>query len=279
MIELTYKEKEDIPTTKDIPHVLLVMADNRFGDYLKTALSGEFDILLQKKLDIPALTTINKKPDAIIIDENVDGTCGDELCLRIKTEETIAAIPVILLIEYNDDKSYISHAASKADRLEPRTTDIYRLRTDIHMLINSYLFLAKRTNRMLANTTHMLPEAMEKDEDNLIFINKVRELLENNLSTEGYTIDMLCSTMGMSRTVFYHKIKEVTGRPPVEYMLTFKMERAKMLLKSGRHSIAEIADMLGYCDAKYFGRKFKDYYHICPTGYLKKIEQAPAVNS
>lgn len=52
-----------------------------------------------------------------------------------------------------------------------------------------------------------------------------------------------------------------------------------MLLKSGRHSIAEIADMLGYCDAKYFGRKFKDYYHICPTGYLKKIEQAPAVNS
>ena len=222
---------------------------------------------------------INKKPDAIIIDENVDGTCGDELCLRIKTEETIAAIPVILLIEYNDNKSYISHAASKADRLEPRTTDIYRLRTDIHMLINSYLFLAKRTNRMLANTTHMLPEAMEKDEDNLIFINKDRELLENNLSTEGYTIDMLCSTMGMSRTVFYHKIKEVTGRPPVEYMLTFKMERAKMLLKSGRHSIAEIADMLGYCDAKYFGRKFKDYYHICPTGYLKKIEQAPAVNS
>ena len=274
-----YKEKEDIPTTKDIPHILLVMADNRFGDYLKTALSGEFNILLQKKLDIPALTTINKKPDAIIIDENVDGTCGDELCLRIKTEETIAAIPVILLIEYNDNKSYISHAASKADRLEPRTTDIYRLRTDIHMLINSYLFLAKRTNRMLANTTHMLPEAMEKDEDNLIFINKVRELLENNLSTEGYTIDMLCSTMGMSRTVFYHKIKEVTGRPPVEYMLTFKMERAKMLLKSGRHSIAEIADMLGYCDAKYFGRKFKDYYHICPTGYLKKIEQAPAVNS
>ena len=60
-----YKEKEDIPTTKDIPHILLVMADNRFGDYLKTALSGEFDILLQKKLDIPALTTINKKPDAI----------------------------------------------------------------------------------------------------------------------------------------------------------------------------------------------------------------------
>ena len=35
--------------------------------------------------------------------------------------------------------------------------------------------------------------------------------------------------------------------------------------------LPEIAGMLGYCDAKYFGKKFKDFYHVCPTDYIKSI--------
>jgi len=87
---------------------------------------------------------------------------------------------------------------------------------------------------------------------------------------EGYTIEMLSASMGMSRTSFYNKMKEVTGKPPVEYMLTFKMERAKTLLASGRYNVTEIAGMLGYCDDKYFGKKFKSFYHVCPTKFIKE---------
>ncbi|WP_241217598.1 helix-turn-helix domain-containing protein [Bacteroides gallinarum] len=49
------------------------------------------------------------------------------------------------------------------------------------------------------------------------------------------------------------------------------MNRAKELLLTQQYSITEIATMLGYCDAKYFGRKFKDFYHVCPTKYLEGI--------
>lgn len=266
-----YLNREVQECNENTPYILLVMTDRIFGEYLQTALASEFKILLQKNFDMSKLISVKEKPDAIIIDENVNGICGDEFCSRIKSEEATAAIPVILLVEYNDNRSYLSHTGSGADRVELRTVGICRLKADIHMLINSCLLLRKQANRMLADSVHILSETIEKDDDNLFFIDKVRELLEENLATEGYTIDILTASMGMSRTAFYYKMKEVTGQPPVEYMLTYKMKRAKVLLASGKYNVTEIAGMLGYCDAKYFGKKFKSFYHVCPTGYLKKM--------
>lgn len=263
-------KKEGTSTTRNLPRVLLVMADNMFGNYLQSALSGEFDILLRETLDIPELVSTEEKPDAIVIDENVNGTCGDELCSCIKAEEMTLAIPVILLVEYGDSRDYLSHVGSGADRLELRTIGICRLKTDIHMLISSCTILRKGANRMLADTIHMLPQAVGKEDDNFLFISKVRKLIEENMAMQGYTIDSLCAGIGMSRTRFYNKMKELTGKYPREYVSTFKMERAKELLASGCYSVTEVADMLGYCDAKYFGKKFKGFYNVCPTKFIKE---------
>lgn len=128
---------------------------------------------------------------------------------------------------------------------------------------------------MFVDTVSVVPETVDKEDDSLVFINKVRELLEKNLTVEGYTIDMLCAGIGMSRTNFYYKMKELTGKSPVEYMFAFKMEKAKILLASQRYNVTEIAGMLGYCDAKYFGKKFKSFYHVCPTRYMKEPTDNP----
>ena len=84
-------------------------------------------------------------------------------------------------------------------------------------------------------------------------------------------IDKLSIDIGMSRTAFYSRIREITGNPPENYIYSFKMDRALKLLASQQYTVSEIAGMLGYCDAKYFGKKFKDFYHVCPTDYIKSI--------
>lgn len=265
-----FSKKEGSAMAGELPHIWLVIADETFGNYLQTALSGEFAISLRGTLDMQKLVSAKEKPDAIVIDENVSGTCGDELCSRIKAEEVTAVIPVILLVDNDDSKSYRSHIGSGANRLELRTTSTCRLRTNIHMLISSCTLLRKQTNRMLADTVHILPQKVEKDDDSLFFISKVRKLIEKNLATQGYTINNLCADAGMSRTGFYNRMKEVTGQYPTEYVLTFKMEKAKMLLSSGLYSVTEVAEMVGYCDAKYFGKKFKAFFHACPTRFIKE---------
>lgn len=89
-------------------------------------------------------TVVRQNPDAIIIDDNVNGTNGDTLSFRIKTDKMIGYIPVVLLIRAFDNESYLSHLGSGADRLELRTESICRLRANIRMLVENRMVLRER---------------------------------------------------------------------------------------------------------------------------------------
>ena len=268
-------DKDDTPNakTKDTSHILLVMADGAFRNYLRKALSRYFQISVLKDPDLLKDTVVRQNPDAIIIDDNVNGTNGDALCFRIKTDKMIGYIPVVLLIRAFDNESYLSHLGSGADRLELRTESICRLR-NIRMLVENRMVLRERVKLFLSDAVFpMVPtkEEMETENTDQIFMDKVNKILEKNLSTDKYTIDKLSIDIGMSRTAFYSRIREITGNPPENYIYSFKMDRALKLLASQQYTVSEIAGMLGYCDAKYFGKKFKDFYHVCPTDYIKSI--------
>ena len=269
-------DKDDTPNakTKDTSHILLVMADGAFRNYLRKALSRYFQISVLKDPDLLKDTVVRQNPDAIIIDDNVNGTNGDALSFRIKTDKMIGYIPVVLLIRAFDNESYLSHLGSGADRLELRTESICRLRANIRMLVENRMVLRERVKLFLSDAVFpMVPtkEEMETENTEQIFMDKVNKILEKNLSTDKYTIDKLSIDIGMSRTAFYSRIREITGNPPENYIYSFKMDRALKLLASQQYTVSEIAGMLGYCDAKYFGKKFKDFYHVCPTDYIKSI--------
>lgn len=269
-------DKDDTPNakTKDTSHILLVMADGAFRNYLRKALSRYFQISVLKDPDLLKDTVVRQNPDAIIIDDNVNGTNGDALCFRIKTDKMIGYIPVVLLIRAFDNESYLSHLGSGADRLELRTESICRLRANIRMLVENRMVLRERVKLFLSDAVFpMVPtkEEMETENTDQIFMDKVNKILEKNLSTDKYTIDKLSIDIGMSRTAFYSRIREITGNPPENYIYSFKMDRALKLLASQQYTVSEIAGMLGYCDAKYFGKKFKDFYHVCPSDYIKSI--------
>ena len=269
-------DKDDTPNakTKDTSHILLVMADGAFRNYLKKALSRYFQISALEDPDLLKDTVVRQNPDAIIIDDNVNGTNGDTLSFRIKTDKMIGYIPVVLLIRAFDNESYLSHLGSGADRLELRTESICRLRANIRMLVENRMVLHERVKLFLSDAVFpMVPtkEEMETENTDQIFMDKVNKILEKNISTDKYTIDKLSIDIGMSRTAFYSRIREITGNPPENYIYSFKMDRALKLLASQQYTVSEIAGMLGYCDAKYFGKKFKDFYHVCPTDYIKSI--------
>lgn len=269
-------DKDDTPNakTKDTSHILLVMADGAFRNYLKKALSRYFQISALEDPDLLKDTVVRQNPDAIIIDDNVNGTNGDTLSFRIKTDKMIGYIPVVLLIRAFDNESYLSHLGSGADRLELRTESICRLRANIRMLVENRMVLRERVKLFLSDAVFpMVPtkEEMETENTDQIFMDKVNKILEKNISTDKYTIGKLSIDIGMSRTAFYSRIREITGNPPENYIYSFKMDRALKLLASQQYTVSEIAGMLGYCDAKYFGKKFKDFYHVCPTDYIKSI--------
>lgn len=251
------------------PHLLFIIADKTLSNYLLRRFSSKYrTTLLENPEHLTKLLT-TQKPDIIIIDETVNGIYGDEICSQIKSMEGLADVPVILLINSLNIENYRAHTACGADRLELRTTNINKLKADIRTLIDKHIACCESPTNQFNKETDA--SSMEDEEtDNEEFLMKVNRLIEKNFSTEKYTIAQLSKDIGMSKTRFSNKIKEITKMPPSTYILAFKMDKARELLLRQEYSITEIATFLGFCDAKYFTKKFKECNNHTPSDYVKK---------
>ena len=87
---------------------------------------------------------------------------------------------------------------------------------------------------------------------------------------EDFSIDTLAMEMAMSRSVFFKKIKSLTGQNPQEFIRDIRMKRAATLLREDKYSIGEIAYLTGFPNAKYFSTAFKKYYGCSPSTFIDK---------
>jgi len=76
--------------------------------------------------------------------------------------------------------------------------------------------------------------------------------------------------MALGRTVFFNKLKGLTGLSPVEYIRDVRIKRAAELLLDGRYNITEVTYMVGMNDSRYFAKCFKTAYGVTPTEYKKQ---------
>lgn len=102
--------------------------------------------------------------------------------------------------------------------------------------------------------------------ENPVFVDTVTKHLLNHISDSRFTIDCLCKEMAMSRTMFYVKLKSYTGKSPQEFIRIVRLERAAVLLRSGHH-VGNVAEEVGFDNAKYFSTAFKKYFGISPSKF------------
>lgn len=108
--------------------------------------------------------------------------------------------------------------------------------------------------------------AATAEKENAAFVDTVTKLLLNHISDSEFTIDRLCKEMAMSRTMFYVKLKSYTGKSPQEFIRIVRLERAAVLLRSG-HKVGNVAEEVGFDNAKYFSTVFKKYFGVSPSKY------------
>ena len=77
--------------------------------------------------------------------------------------------------------------------------------------------------------------------------------------------------MKLGRTVFYRKLRGVTGYSPNEYLRVVRMKKAaELLLSEDNLTVAEVSYKVGISDPFYFSKCFKEKYHVTPQAYRKE---------
>ena len=260
---------EACPT--DAPQILIVEDNPDLRQFLRQSLASKYRIK-EAENGKEALELIGQQaPDLVISDIMMPEMRGDEMCQTLKSNIETSHIPVILLTALGDRESILHGLEIKADNYVVKPFDMDILKANIASVLANKEFLRQRFAQLNYRTEDLPPEVKEApglslDKDFLI---KATELVKKNLGKE-FNVDDLCMEMGMSRSSLYNKIKALTDRSPSDFVRQIRMTEAAALLKSKKYTVAEVSDMMGYSDPKYFTDIFKKHYGMTPSAYMKQ---------
>ena len=88
----------------------------------------------------------------------------------------------------------------------------------------------------------------------------------------SWTVPELAREAGLSRSAFFARFNTIVGIAPMGYLLNWRMTLAKHMLRSGRHSIAEISEKTGYGSASAFSTAFARHAGSPPARYARAGE-------
>lgn len=215
-------------------------------------------------------------PDIIISDVMMPEKDGIEMMKDLRREMTTSHIPLILLtaktaiesklegLEYGAD-DYITKPFS-ATYLKARVKNILLRRQKLQELYRMKLMNAGSGTFSVEETQEeaKVPEMSPNDRK---FMDKLMDLMEKNMDNGDLIVDDLVQEMAVSRSVFFKKLKTLTGLAPVEFIKEIRINRAVQLIETGEFSMTQIAYMVGINDPRYFSKCFKQKMGMTPTEY------------
>ena len=100
-------------------------------------------------------------------------------------------------------------------------------------------------------------------------LDRVNARIEANLSNGKYSVEELSSDVSLSRVHLYRKMKNMLGVSPSRYMRDYRLKKAAEILSREDIRINDLADTVGFEDAHYFVKCFKEKYGVSPNRYAK----------
>ncbi len=89
---------------------------------------------------------------------------------------------------------------------------------------------------------------------------------------KAWSIGELASEVGMSRSAFAGRFKELVGEAPMQYLTRWRMHRAAYYLRTEQLNIPQVADRVGYESDATFAKAFKRYIGTSPAAYRRSEE-------
>lgn len=248
----------------NLPSLLLVEDNEDFRYYLKDNLKSAYRIYEATNGAEGLNKALALMPDLIVSDIMMPVMSGIELCRKVKGESRVSHTPVILLTARSSEEQKLEGLECGADDYitKPFSFDILQLR--IKHLIQQRELLHKNFKKLIEVKASDVKVASLDEK----LIRKAVESVEANISDAGFTVEDLSRELGVSRVHLYKKLLALTGKTPLEFIRSIRLQQAAQLLEKSQLSVAEVAYQVGFNNPKYFARYFKEEFQVLPSAYL-----------
>jgi AraC family transcriptional regulator len=106
-------------------------------------------------------------------------------------------------------------------------------------------------------------------------LHRIRDYIHDHLSV-AITLEALAATAHLSPYHFARTFKATTGLPPYQYVLQCRVEQARALLTAGKHSIGEVAQMVGFASQSHLTQHVRKAFGVTPGALLPKRKNRQA---
>jgi signal transduction histidine kinase/DNA-binding response OmpR family regulator len=265
-IQKNYVKSEDLVLDESNRPILLVVEDSPdLVEYLTAILKDEYHLEVASNGKEGLQKAFEFIPDIILSDVMMPEMDGIAMLEKLKGDHRTSHIPVVMLTAKAD-------IASKLVGLE-RGADDYLAKPfneeELHVRLKKLVELRKVLRQRYASM-----EAFPKTDDNAIkmedaFILKIRNIMETHLDNDQFGITKLCKEIGMSRAQLYRKFKSLTDKTVNEYLMNFRLYKAKEMLLNTDLNVSEVAYEVGFKNLSHFSRAFRQAFGQNPSGIKK----------
>jgi YesN/AraC family two-component response regulator len=227
---------------------------------LYSADNGEEGLKLTKK----------HMPDLVISDIAMEGIDGLELCRKIKENDNLSHIPVILLTASKNPETHLQGISDGADDYITKPFDDDILVARVESLLRSRSNLRKYflDSITLKENTQKVPAEYQE------ILKKCIAIIEANIHKRDFTIKNFATQMGMSHRTLYTKIKIISGQTLNAFIRSVRIRRAAMLMLTENMNITQASVEVGFEDPKYFRQQFVKLFGMTPSEYIKKYKNS-----
>jgi DNA-binding response OmpR family regulator/anti-sigma regulatory factor (Ser/Thr protein kinase) len=281
-VERKIPEETSLPVPDEMPadreeskekrrSILLVEDDADLRAFVRMTLEEEYTVMEAKDGQEGWEKARKTLPDFVVSDIMMPGMDGIELLQKLKEDFLTSHIPVVLLTAKTTIESKLEGLTYGADDYITKPFNIPYFKARIRNLFEQ----RKRLQEIYrSRLTDLLPQEPAGEEppfvvpsQNEILLQKAVQIIEAHIDDSDFSVNDLVSSLGMSRSVFFNKVKSLTGLAPLEFIRDLKMKRAAEWLTSGDYLVKEVSYMIGISDTKYFGKCFKAKFGMTPQEY------------
>ncbi len=206
----------------------------------------------------------DEMPDLVLSDVLMPHMSGIELCKAIKHDFSICHIPVVLLTARTAVEQALEGLKTGADDYvtKPFNSDV--LISRCNNLVNTRRLLQRKFGEHPHTEADVLAtNPLDKD-----LLDRAMKIIDKYYTDSSFSVDTFAKEIGMSRTAFFNKWKDLTGDTPKGFILNMRLRKAADMLRNHKEmSISEVSYANGFSSPRYFCKCFKDAYKVQPSAY------------
>ena len=244
-------------------NILVIDQDTAHLSHLQGLLEPGFLVNATNRVDLDSDQLLRYDPGLVLIG-STDGkdVAIFNFCRILRSQDRFKDIPVLQLLDHHDPEYKIQALKSGVTSFLVKPITREELALQIGKLVTGPAIpIVERQSPKQTAKNMALNEA---------FMDRIREVVENNISNTDFRVEDLCKALHMSHSKLHRKTVTASGMTPQQVIRQMRLDYATEQLNNPELNINEIALQAGFEDPGYFTRVFKREKGLTPTEWREE---------